>query len=170
MKLQPEQLEEDQFILIEKLDHQELITFIQKYMKQATFYTRFYNWLTLGLLALLAASGTFAYVRDYLGFSELIAHIGYGVVITFLLIPLHEYIHALAYKYVGAKKVSYDANWRKFYFMAMADRFVANRKEFELVAVAPFVVVSISCCLLFFIASYQWDYTLLTVLFVHTAF
>jgi len=58
--------------------------------------------------------------------------------IAFALIPSHEYIHVLAYKSKGAKNTSCDANLKKFYFMAIAYRFVANKKEFQIVALAPF--------------------------------
>jgi hypothetical protein len=60
-----------------------------------------------------------------------------------MLIPIHEILHAIAYKICGAKKVSFDANLKQFYFMAMADQFVANRGEFIFVALAPFVTITL---------------------------
>ena len=74
--------------------------------------------------------------------SQSFTHFSYGIVIAFVLIPIHEYIHVQAYKWQGAKQTAYDVNWKKFYFMATADQFVASRKEFQIVALAPFVVIT----------------------------
>ncbi|MEN9295933.1 MAG: hypothetical protein RJA42_199, partial [Bacteroidota bacterium] len=69
------------------------------------------------------------------------------------------YIHALAYQSQGAKQTSYDANLRKFYFMAMADQFVASRKEFQVVALAPFLAITLMLTILLFIVPGVWMVT-----------
>jgi hypothetical protein len=102
-------------------------------------------------------------------FGNRLMHFSYGLAIAFLLIPLHEYIHVLAYKSQGATNTSYDVNIKKFYFMALADKFVANKKEFEIVALAPFVIITVILTILFFIVNPNWTLTIIGVLLTHTA-
>ena len=98
------------------------------------------------------------------------SYLSFGVIFAFGLIPIHEYIHVLAYKSQGAVRTSYDANLRKFYFMAIADKFVANKKEFQIVALAPFVIISTVLLAVLFLTGQLWSYTILGILFTHTAF
>ncbi|MBK7234060.1 MAG: DUF3267 domain-containing protein [Saprospiraceae bacterium] len=86
-----------------------------------------------------------------------------------LLIPLHEYIHVLAYKSQGATNTSYDVNLKKFYFMALADKFVANKREFKIAALAPFIVITTTLIILLFLANTNLKLTISAVLFAHTA-
>jgi hypothetical protein len=88
---------------------------------------------------------------------------------VFLLIPIHEYIHVLAYKSQGALHTSYDSNWKKFYFMALADKFVANKHEFSIVALAPFVVITTMLGLALFWVEGLWSFTIIGTLIMHTA-
>ena len=53
--------------------------------------------------------------------------------------------------------------------MALADKFVANRKEFTIVALAPFIVISVTLLILFFIVSNIWTLTIAGILLSHTA-
>ena len=69
--------------------------------------------------------------------------LGMGVLFTFtILIVLHEMLHAIAYLSVGARKLSFGMNLKKFLFYVQADRQVLNYKRFMIVALAPAVVVA----------------------------
>lgn len=71
-----------------------------------------------------------------------------GIVFTFsFLIVIHELIHALAYKYVGAKYLSFGMNIRKFLFYVQADKEVLNYQQFRIVALAPAVLVAVGSIL-----------------------
>lgn len=166
MKLQPQELAQEGFVLMDELAHQDLLPFIQRYIKHKTKATILYyaaNILMMGLaVGLLIRFGK-------TGFADAFAHFSYGIGLAFLLIPLHEYIHALAYKAQGAKQTSYDANLRKFYFMAMADQFVASRKEFQVVALAPFLTITAIFIILLFIVPGVWMVTVAGGMLTHTS-
>ena len=126
MKIRPEELIEKGFVQLDKLEHKELIPFIKIYIKKLTKYSIIYNvsnFIIFGLTAFLFMSG---FKHPDFDFGNRLMHFSYGLAIAFLLIPLHEYIHVLAYKSQGATNTSYDVNIKKFYFMALADKFVAN--------------------------------------------
>ncbi|MCF0054801.1 DUF3267 domain-containing protein [Dyadobacter sp. CY356] len=169
MNLDPEQLNRGDFILLDTLGHMDIVPFIRKYIKKRTRASLFY--MSINLLFLACAGWYLGKNVGNGGFSldDGVTHLSYGLALAFTLIPLHEYIHVLAYKSQGAQHTSYDSNLKKFYFMAIADKFVANRKEFQIVALAPFVVISLGLLILMFFTGKLWTLTIMGMLVVHTA-
>ena len=169
MKISPDALSAPRYTLLDKLDHNNLIPFVQRYLYKKTFSTLLYLFFNLAGII-----GTLIYIivvirSGNISMGKSLSHLSYGIALTFLLIPLHEYIHVLAYKSLGAVKTSYDANLKKFYFLAIADKFVANKKEFRIVALAPFIAISLALfCLLPFVAV-NWQISLLGIFITHTA-
>jgi Putative zincin peptidase len=169
MKLSPAELIDKGYILLDELGHKELVPFIQLYIKKRNKYSVFYY---LANFIIIGSAGYFFFKGFQLAtysFGDRFAHFSYGIAIAFLLLPLHEYIHVLAYKSQGALQTSYDANLKKFYFMALANHFVANKKEFSIVALAPFVTITSVFIILLFAVSQTWLLTIIGVLFAHTA-
>lgn len=169
MKILPEELPEHQYVLLDKLNHNELMSFVQLYLKKIIRFSILYT--TLNVLAFMLV--IFFFVRETAtganSFGEKFSYFSYGIAMTILLVPIHEYIHVLAYKSQGATNTSYDANWKKFYFMALADQFVANRKEFQIVALAPITVISFILILLMPFVNPEWRLALSATLLAHTA-
>lgn len=169
MKIKPDELEQNGYILIDKLGHKEIAPFIRTYMKKQTKYSVFYyicNVLIFGLVGYLFVQG---FNLPNYSFGERFTHFSYGLAIAFGLLPLHEYIHVLAYKSQGATNTSYDMNLKKFYFMALADKFVANKKEFEIVALTPFILITSSLIIFLLFANAKWTLIISSVLLAHTA-
>lgn len=169
MNIKPEQLTEQGYVLLDQLDHQELVPFIQMYIGKKTNYARFYfaaNLLIFWVAGYVLLAG-FGNLDVHLG--ERFTHFCYGLALAFTLLPLHEYIHVLAYRSQGATRTSYYANLKKFYFMAVADQFVTNKKEFEVVALSPFVVISALLITLFLTLHSVWSFTAVGALLMHTA-
>lgn len=171
MKLSPEAIENNGYKLIDRLDHKELVPFVQQYLFRLSFWPVFFlgfNLLMLAAIGLMFGAG----ISTQHGFhtNDALAKLALGSASAFLLIPLHEYIHALAYRLCGAKEVSYDADLKKMIFMAMAHRFVAGAREFRFVAIAPFAAISLfGFAALPFLGGY-YIYTVLGLVFMHAAF
>ncbi|MFT6053713.1 MAG: hypothetical protein ACJAS3_001580 [Roseivirga sp.] len=170
MNITPEVLEGEGYTLLDKLEHNELIPFIQTYSKKKTKASFAFTSLNILFLVALALLIGFNYSKGNITLSDVFLRPSLGLLIAFLLIPVHELIHALAYKYVGAKNTSFDAHWKKLYFMAVADKFVANRKEFIIVALAPFVVISSISILSSLFVSTPLIITFSATLLIHTGF
>lgn len=170
MQLLPQELDKNGYLLLDQLEHNNIIPFIQTYLKKRTLFSVLYYSVTI-LCALIIALLMW-YSNHYYSFKlgDMMQQLSYGIGLSFTLIPLHEYVHALAYKYVGASTTSYDANLKKFYFMAMADQFVANKKEFRIVALAPFIFISLCCIVGLFFVPQIWAFTLWGILFAHSSF
>lgn len=169
MKIKPEELSQNGYVLLDRLGHKEIVPFVSTYLKKRTKYKLLYytsNLLTFALAGYYMILGVHSPGYDL---GDNLTHFAYGLAIAFALLPLHEYIHVLAYKSQGATNTSYDANLKKFYFMALADKFVANKKEFEVVALAPFVIITTLFTILLFVVPAHWMLTIIGVLLAHTA-
>lgn len=169
MNLKPANLPEEGYTLLDELNHSEIGSFIKEYLKKRTRSKHLFiliNGVLLGLTGIY-------FIKDFnlpgFDLAERFSYLSYGITLAFTLVPLHEYIHVLAYKWQGAQNTSYAYNLKKFYFMALADRFVANRKEFQFVALAPFVVISSLLTFLFFLLNGPLSLTVLSTLWIHTA-
>lgn len=170
MKLKPEELKAQGYTLLDSLEHMDLVPFVRLYLKKKTVISLIY---VIANVVIGASSGFwfyYTYHAEMISFGTSSTYFSYGLAIAFALIPLHEYIHVLAYKSQGALQTSYDVNWKKFYFMALADKFVATKREFSIVALAPFVVISSALLVLLFVVSLPFSFTVLGVLLTHTAF
>lgn len=165
-----EQLKSDpDFQLLLALHHDEVIPFVQDELRQTTFTNYFFfgwNILWLIFMVVIAFQDT---INGLIGWGNLMMWFGIGTVLVFiLLIPPHEMIHGLAYRMVGAKKVSYGVNWKKLYFYAVADKFIVKRKSFIFIALSPFVTISVVVILTILFADVQMKWLLLGVLFMHS--
>jgi hypothetical protein len=169
MKIRPNEITENGYVLMDKLGHKELVPFIQMYIKKRTKYSILYYLSNLLIAALAGYLFMKGVKKADFDLGNLLTHFCYGLAIAFALIPLHEYIHVLAYKSRGATNTSYDVNLKKFYFLALADKFVANKKEFEIVALAPFVTITTVLIALLFLVNFVWTFTIVGVLLTHTA-
>lgn len=169
MKIRPEELSENGYVLIDSLGHKELVPFIQTYMKKRTRYSIIYYFCNIIVVGLAGYYFIEGYNLSEYSLGDRFTHFSLGLAIALALVPLHEYIHVLAYKSQGATKTSYDANLKKFYFMALADKFVASKKEFEVVALAPFLTITTILTTLFFVINSNWTLTIIGILLAHTA-
>ncbi len=168
MKIEAEDLESDGYRLIDTMKHDKLMAFVSPYLGKSNRAT----WsFAIAFFILLSAIMIFAakmMVSTHSGICILYL-IGGGAA-AYGLIRVHEYIHAIAYKINGAKKVSYDVNLKKFIFLTVADRFVASRREFVFVAMASFVFLSLGLGAAFFLAEEPWCLFVLGMMLVHTVF
>ncbi|MBX7107618.1 MAG: DUF3267 domain-containing protein [Chitinophagales bacterium] len=169
MKIKPGELAENNYVLLEQLAHHELVPFIQTYIRKRTMYSVIYYLCNLLLLVLTGYFILDGYNLAGYNVGDRLTDFSYGIAIAFALVPLHEYIHVLAYKSQGAVNTSYAANLKKFYFMALADKFVADKKEFEVVALAPFVAITAMFSLLLCVAGEPWTLIITGILLAHTA-
>lgn len=98
----------------------------------------------MGLIAILI--GSFKSFVPFIRRGDFNNLIGFSIGILFsvtLLVVVHEVIHAVAYKMVGAKKLSFGMRIRKFLFFVLADKQVFSLKRFEIVALAPVTTIAL---------------------------
>ncbi|WP_167616106.1 DUF3267 domain-containing protein [Maribellus sediminis] len=167
-----ELLDGEQFELIAELEHATIKEFVLEQLATGgKIITAFMVYQVIMLLA-----GIFFVTRSivmaYHGINEPLIFSGIALLFCFtLLIPIHELLHGLALKLTGAEKIYYGAYFRKFIFYAEADQHVLNKSQFELIALAPLVVVKILTIigLLIFFNSPVF-YLMIMIMAVHSFF
>jgi len=165
MNITPEQLAQEGYQLEAELPMMDMLPFIRKHIYGRFLPSMIYWGFVIAFLLWIVS----IFFLSEAPASKAWIYICYGFAIAFLLIPLHEIIHGLAYKHVGAKNTAYDVDWKSLIFMATADRFVANRKEFRLVALAPFVLITLLLLIIFPFCNALWQFAILGSLFLHTS-
>lgn len=160
---------EAQFTQLEMLPYAEMIPFVQREFKYPTPLVRLYIVLNVLIVGIMLVLGYLQISSSKINIGDLFSSVSLGLAASMtILIPIHEAIHGLAYKMVGAPSVSYGGNWRKLYFYAVADRFVIGRKHFRMVAIAPFLVISLLSIIALFFVSISMQWFLWGLLLLHT--
>lgn len=160
----------------EKLDefsHNEIKQIIMREIGEGGSWANTSNlYQVLSLIAvILAAFKVFVPFLKHGIYQPLIAFAG-GILfsVTFL-IAFHEIIHALAYKYVGAKKLYMGMRLRKFLFFVQADKQVLDFHKFKIVALAPFITVIVLTIIgMVFSYGHPMFYFFLSIFSIHSLF
>ncbi|NJK97602.1 MAG: DUF3267 domain-containing protein [Bacteroidales bacterium] len=84
-----------------------------------------------------------------------------------ILVPLHELLHGLAFRIFGARKLKYGKDLKQMMFYVTVDHFVLNRKEFSVLALMPFIGVTIILLLLEFLLPDKYIWFCLSAIFWH---
>lgn len=166
MNVSPDALSDLGYTLDKALPHDQLVPFVQTYCRKRNPYTIGYWAFNVGL-GLLFLVLLFRQPRAALATSLSQAALGM-VLFLLVLLPLHEWLHGLVYKRVGASRVSFVAQWRQLVFYCLADRFVANSTELVVVALTPFVVINTLLIAGMALAAPPLFWTLFGALILHT--
>ena len=140
MPLSVEELQaSDQFELLREMSFADIMPFVKEfYWRKRTFVTYFHYAVTLLFLGLSLNT-----VRQPgMTLDDWLLAWGLGFLGFFLLLPVHEAIHGLVYKLFGARDVRYGISWRQGVAYAAAHHFVADRRQFTWVALAPFIIIN----------------------------
>ena len=150
-----------------RLPYEDIVTFVLDYIKRRTGLM-----LTFWAFCLIFA-GTALNIRiniaSYFPFRSILCHSALGFIIfPLLVIPLHELLHVISFLLTGARKIRVGMDLKQYIFYVTSHRHVVNRKQFLLVGLMPFVLISILTILLIFILPGLWKWSLSVFLFVHS--
>jgi len=162
-----ETLHHQGFSLDYTLQHQDLIPFVRRYLFTKNVFTISYLVITILFTGAWLMVSFFFGINNTLTFFQILIWSVLGFGISFLLAPVHELLHGIAYKLCGAQKISFKAHWKKLYIVAIADKFVTHRRAFYFIGLIPFVVISLGSLLLVVFSSPALQLTWLTTLWVH---
>lgn len=90
------------------------------------------------------------------------------LLVPLLLVPLHEMLHLLPYRMAGARDIRLGTDLKQGIIYITAHRFVADRRLFSRVALAPFVIISAGLIITIILSSPWWQWVLSLSLFAHT--
>ena len=162
----------EEFELIAQLNHQQIKEFVINQLAENGRIIKVYMIYQI----LMIVIGIFFFTRSLvLAFQDSAIQLYYSLAALIFcfsaLIIIHELLHGIALKLIGAKKVTFGGYLKKFIFYAEADQFVINRRQFAFVALTPlFVVKLVSLIGIFFLFEQPVFYFLIFVMSAHSLF
>jgi len=167
MALQVEDLEDrSKYRQILEISYDDLIPFILDYMKRISAVTVFF-W-SVCLFFLGTAIRIRIEISGYFPFGEILLHSILGIVLFPLLsIPIHEFLHIVPYYLSGARKIRMGMDLKQYLFYVTAHRYVATPVQFRIVAVVPFLLISVATIFFILMLPGLWKWSLSLFLFVH---
>lgn len=134
---------ESEFKLIEEIDFSSTVPFLMRYIIRYNLTMGFFFIFLASILALILYQNFYFIFQTEISWNTVIKHSSFGFFIGALpVIPIHELIHGIACRVLGAKKIVYGVEWKHMMFYAAAHNFVMNRKQFAIVALSPFIIIT----------------------------
>jgi hypothetical protein len=168
MSLSVEDLEDQsKYRQILKIPYDELVDFVLDYIRRKSGLMVFF-WSScivfLGIALFIRIN-----IGGYFPFRNIFLHSCLGLIIfPILCIPLHELLHIIPYYLTGARNIKIGMDLKQYMFYVTAHRYVAHENQFRIVALIPFVLISLSLLFLVFILPGLWKWSLSLFLFVHS--
>lgn len=141
-----EELRDDpRYWQVVELEFNQMIPFVLEQIRRRSPVSFFFLIVNLVMLA-----GIIAYIiqvlsADQLAPGKVIVWSLYGIAAGSLaVVPVHEGIHVLAYKILGAGRVHIGADLEQMIFFVTSDRYPVSGKELSFLALAPFVVINLA--------------------------
>jgi hypothetical protein len=126
------------------LDYDDMIPFVLENIRKRSFFSILYAFLNIAFLIFIINDIIFGLVHRQLTWSLIISQSVTGIFAgSILVIPVHELLHGITYRILGARKIRFGADLQQFIFFVTADRYPVTGKELYCLALAPFVVINI---------------------------
>ncbi len=168
MALQVEDLEDQtQYRQILAIPYTELITFILDYLRRKSGLMVFFWSVCIVFLGL--ALTVRINIGGYFPARNIFLHTLLGLVIfPILCIPVHESLHIIPYYFTGARKIRIGMDLKQYMVYVTAHRHVVTPMQFKIVALVPFIFISLTTLVLVLYLPGLWKWSLSLFLFVHT--
>ena len=168
MSLKVEELDNNQkFRQILVIKYADLIPFIFDNLKRFTFLMAFFCFLSAVFLGIAVYSRII--LISVCPFSKVILHSFLGfLIIPAISIPIHEILHVIPFYLSGARDIRMGMDLKQYIFYVTAHRYVASPLQFIIVALTPFLLISLVVIYLIIIFPPLWKWSFSAFLFVHS--
>ena len=166
MSLRVEELEDQtKYRQLLAISYHDLVPFIIDHLKKRSALIIFY-WAACILFLVNTI-----FIRINIGhypFAGIFFQFTLGLLIYPLIcIPIHESLHIIPYFLSGARNIRVGMDLKQYLFYVTAHRYVATPIQFRIVAIIPFIIISITMVVLIIILPGLWKWGLSLFLFVH---
>ncbi len=157
------------FRLLEELRYESIIPFVFRNIGHATRSGIFYRFVNIFLGVFVLGFSIYGFRAGIFTAGPYLKILLWAILSgTLLVIPLHEGLHALAYKLSGAPRVFFGMDLKQMLFYVSTDNYVVGRRQFYFVALSPFAFINgISIAVLFFSGPYGFLF-ISVFLFLHS--
>lgn len=164
MNLSADALEKAGYVHFARYDFDELIYLVASEIRRPTPHiVIFYTGMVLSFL--LATVVSAAALNEY-GWSVAVAA-GIGVLALIVAVPVHELLHALAFRLRGAHTIRFGAQLSRFIFYAVAHHFVATYREMLFILYLPALTITLTLAGVMSLSSPLITISASWLLFVH---
>lgn len=144
----------------------DLVDFILENIRPVAFVSILF-WSCCAVFLLIAVIVRINIAGNFL-FYKIFLHSLLGfIVFPVLIIPLHELMHIIPYFLSGARNIRVGMDLRQLMFYVTAHRYVAGSSQFKVVALIPFLLISLILLYLIFTLPGLWKWSLSLFLFMH---
>jgi hypothetical protein len=159
--------DQSRFRQMQAIHYSDLVTFVLDYLRRKTWLTFFYFsvcMIFIGLALTIRVN-----ISGYFPIKNILLHSLLGFIFfPIVMIPIHEFMHVIPFWMTGAKRIRAGADLKQYIFYVTAHRHVIKARQFRLVALVPFVVISLALLVLILYLPGLWKWSLSVLLFVHT--
>lgn len=139
------------FRMVYELGFDEMIPFVFSQIRKKGIMSWLYFASVAGLMVFVAFQVIEALSGNVLSGRQVIWQSIAGIFSgSFLVIPVHELIHGMAYRMLGARKIIFGADLQQFIFYVTADRYPVSGKSIVFLAMLPFVLINLATFLVVF--------------------
>ena len=150
-----------------EIPYSELAGFILDNIRKGSAVTYFF-WSVCSVSFALAIYTRINIAGQY-PYSTIILHSLLGIIVLPLVsVPIHELMHIIPFYLSGARNIRAGMDLHQFFFYVTAHRFVAGPGQFSMVAVIPFLVISVSVLIMMLNIPGPWKWSLSLFVFFHT--
>ena len=170
MKISIDNIKNDPcFKLLDKISYDNIADFAGDYLRKPNLSIRTYLLIIILLFLGMIVSLIHGTMVHHHHLITMLKQYMYGLLISFtIVIPVHEAIHGMAYFLLGARKIRFGAKLKQFAFYSVAEDFVTDRTAFYVLALSPFIILSVANLFGFFYVQGVAGYTYLSILFFHS--
>jgi hypothetical protein len=142
------------FKLVKEVKYQDILQFVLENIQKPNLASRFYYFINILVLLTIIILSYIGFRNELFGFLDFLSLFFWGFISgSILIIPFHELFHGIAYKLIGAPKISFGADFKQAIFYVAADQFVVSRKSFYIIALAPFISINLLSIFLLHLAN-----------------
>ncbi len=145
----PDQIRSDpKFRQILELHFGEMLPFVLSNIRRRSIFSLLYAGLNVALLGFILVYLVDGMLAELISWGMLLKQGIAGIFAgSLLIIPVHELLHGLAYKMLGAKKIHFGADPEQMIFYVTADRHPISGREIYFLALLPFLLINLSAIL-----------------------
>jgi len=130
--------------LVNTLRFQEMVPFVLCQIKKRGLFSWLYFTVNLVILALILISSIKGLAEQTMTWKKVMAHTVSGIFAgSILIIPIHELLHGLAYRILGARKIIFGADLEQMIFFVTASCYPVSGKQVHLLTMTPFIIINL---------------------------
>ena len=131
--------------LVDEFSFEDMIPFVFTHIKEKGIMSTIYMAVNLLMLLLVVLIVMVELTGEIISWRILIGQTLAGIASgSILVIPVHEMLHGLTYRILGARKIQFGIDIKQFIFFVTADRCPVSGVQLYFLALTPFAVINLA--------------------------